>query len=164
MGSGYTNSQNRTNGRRVAMAMLTFKSTKATAQATSEVGASSGDSQINWITPITGPDRSNAHVAVFESSHALISWEEIESPDCDFIAMGCSGAFSGTYFQLVNTSGQKIGDPITSNNTYVAGDMVTMAEEKICWPYVSMDWDLSAPVASLPDATKKMSFACMILV
>lgn len=164
MGEGYTAAANRTNGRRVAMAMLNDKTTKATAQASSEVGAA-GDSQVNWITEEIGADRSNAHVAVFDDTYALISWEQIDEPSCDFIAMGCSGTFSGSYFQLVNTSGQKIGQPIVSNNTYVAGDMVTMEDGRICWPYVNMEWKLDAPVMSLPDSTtKKMSFACISVV
>lgn len=165
MGEGYTNAQNRTNGRRVAMAMFNDKKTKAAAQASSEIGASNGDSQVNWITNEVGADRSNAHVAVFDDQYALISWEEIAEPNCDFIAMGCSGTFTGSYFQLVNASGQKVGDPIKSNNTYVAGDMVTTNDGRICWPYVSMEWRLDAPVASLSASnTKKMSFACMSLV
>ncbi|KAK4501793.1 hypothetical protein PRZ48_007602 [Zasmidium cellare] len=163
MGEGYTASQNRTNGRRVAMAMFTDKSTKATAQASSTVGAS-GDDQVNWITTEIGADRSNAHVAVFDDQYALISYEEIAEPSCDFIAMGCSGTFTGSYFQLVNTAGQKIGEPVKSENTYVAGDMVTRDDGSICWPYVNMEWRLDVPALSLNVAeTQKMSFACMSL-
>ena len=79
--------------------------------------------------------------------------------------MGCSGTFTGSYFQLVNTAGKKIGDPIKSTDTYVAGDMVTTNNGTVCWPYVNMEWRLDAPVASLSvENTKKMSFACMSLV
>ncbi|KAK3674048.1 hypothetical protein LTR78_005895 [Recurvomyces mirabilis] len=98
MGSGYTHSNNRTNGRRVALSMLSDKETLVGPQATSEVGAADGDSQINWITPTIGPDRSNAHVAAFDDEYALVTWEEIADPFCDFIAMGCSGKFTGTYY------------------------------------------------------------------
>lgn len=166
MGTGYTHANNRTNGRRVAMAMFSDKETKVTAQATSVVGAADGDSQINWVTSSIGADRSNAHVAVFDDEYALVTWEEIAEPDCDLIAFGCSGTFTGSYFQLVNTSGQKIGDAIKSMNTYVAGDMVTLNNGTICWPYVDMDWRLDLPVGGgLPETTtKKMSFACMSLV
>lgn len=47
MGEGYTNCQNRTNGRRVAVALFSDKETMVSAQASSEVGAADGDSQIN---------------------------------------------------------------------------------------------------------------------
>ena len=102
MGDGYTHSLNRTDGRRTAIALFTDKDTKIGPQATSQVGAESGDSQINWVTPSIGPDRSNAHVAVFDDTYALVTWEEIANPSCNFVAMGCSGEFTGTYFQVVN--------------------------------------------------------------
>ena len=130
MGPGYTHSANRTNGRRTAVAIFSDKDSMVGPQATSRVGAQSGDNQVNWITPSEGPDRSNAHVAVFDDTYALVTWEEIAQPDCDFIAMGCSGTFSGTYFQLVNGKGVKIGKPLKSMDTYVAGDMVTTGDGK----------------------------------
>lgn len=91
---------------------------------------------------------------------------EIAEPSCDIIAFGCSGTFSGSYFQLVNSAGETVGDPIASNNTYVAGDMATLNNGTICWPYVSMDWRLDLPVGGgLPNTTtKKMSFGCMSLI
>ena len=168
MGDGYTHSLNRTNGRRTAIAVLPDKDTKVGPQATSQVGAANGDSQVTWVTPFIGPDRSNAHAAAFDDTYALVTWEEIANPSCDFIAMGCNGPFTGTYFQLVDKSGKLIGQPLKSMNTYVAGDMVTMKDGSICWPYVSMDWQLDTPVGGFGGAaettTKKMSFACMSLV
>lgn len=166
MGEGYTAAQNRTNGRRVAISLFTDKETKASAQATSEVGAPDGDSQVNWITEETGADRSNAHVAAFDDQYALVSWEQIDSPQCDNIAMGCAGQFSGTYFQLVNSAGEKIGEPLKDMDTYVAGDMVTTNDGSICWPYVSMTWLLDQPVlmTKMETSASKMSFACMSLV
>lgn len=167
MGEGYTHTLNRTNGRRVAIAMFSDKETKVSAQASSEVGAADGDSQINWITPEVGPDRSNVHVAVFKEEYALVSWEEIAAPACEFVAMGCGGTFTGTYFQLVDMDGKKIGDAVKSMDTYVAGDMVTMDDGRICWPYVNMEWSLDkgdgyAGVEGQKKATS-MSFACMSL-
>jgi len=166
MGAGYTHAKNRTNGRRTAIARFSDKETKIGPQAISTVGATDGDAQVNWITSTIGPDRSNAHVAVFDDEHALVTWEEIEDPSCDFIAMGCSGTFSGSYFQLVNKAGEKIGEPMKSMDVYVAGDMATLNNGTICWPYVNMEWDLSLPVGGgLPSKTaKKMSFACMELI
>lgn len=166
MGDGYTHSFNRTKGRRTAIAIFSDKNTMVGPQATSQVGAASGDNQVNWITPSTGPDRSNAHVGVFDDTYALVSWEEIASPSCDFIAMGCSGTFSGTYFQLVDKTGKKVGMPTKSMNTYVAGDMVTTGDGRVCWPYVNMEWRLDLPVGGglVERNVTKMSFACMSLV
>ena len=164
MGAGYTHSLNRTVNRNVAIALFSNKDTLVGPQAISTVGAASGDDQINWITKGTA-DTSNAHVAAFDTSNALVTWEEIADPICDFIAMGCRGTFSGSYFQLVDSSGGRIGSALKSMDTFVAGDMVTMPDGRICWPYVSMDWRLDeADGAGLPTTTtKEMSFACMSL-
>lgn len=166
MGPGYTHAANRTSGRRTAVATFSDKFTKVGPQATSKVGAVNGDSQVDWVTPSIGPDRSNAHVAVFDDTYALVTWEEIAEPSCDIIAFGCHGTFSGTHFQLVDKSGAAIGAPIIKQDVYVAGDMVTMNDGRICWPYVNMKWRLDLPVdGGLPNTTtKKMSFACMSLM
>ncbi|KAJ5364330.1 uncharacterized protein N7496_010043 [Penicillium cataractarum] len=161
MGDGYTHVNNRTNGRNVAISLFTDKYTKVGAQATSVVGTEDGDSQVNWVTKGSN-DCSNAHAATFGSSSALVTWEEISNPTCDYIAMGCRGQFAGTYFQEVSSDGSTVGDAFTSSDVYVAGDMVTMTDGRICWPYVSMEWDLSQAVGYGTAATyKKMSFACM---
>ncbi|KAI4722119.1 hypothetical protein E4T48_01646 [Aureobasidium sp. EXF-10727] len=163
MGKGYVASSNRTNGRNVAIATFSDKQTMDGEQASSVVGAKDGDSQVNWLTTGTA-DCSNAHVATFDGSNALVTWEQIDKPQCDNIAMGCQGEFSGSYFQLVN-KGEKIGQPIQSMDTYVAGDMVTMTDGRICWPYVNMTWRLDGTAGqygSLPSSTtKQISFACM---
>ncbi|KAJ8113232.1 hypothetical protein OPT61_g4596 [Boeremia exigua] len=125
MGAGYTHSVNRTVNRNVAIATMSDKKTLVGEQATSELVAD-GDSQVEWIT--TGSaDCSNAHVATFDKTSALVTWEEIAQPQCDFIAMGCKGAYTGSYFQLV-TDGKKVGEPVKATDVYVAGDMVTMAD------------------------------------
>lgn len=165
MGAGYTHAENRTNGRRTAMAVMSNKDTLVGKQATSQVGAADGDSQVNWVTEAAGPDRSNAHVAVFDDTYALITWEEAANPVCANVAMGCAGEFSGTRFQLVDRSGQKIGVPMVKEDVYVAGDMVTTNDGRICWPYVNMKWSLAEPAYGASEATtKKMSFACISLV
>ncbi|KAK8159780.1 hypothetical protein IWX90DRAFT_389979 [Phyllosticta citrichinensis] len=165
MGDGYVSSVNRTVSRKVAIALLSDKKTLNGKAATSEVGATSGDSQINWIVPTSNAnDCSNAHVATFGESNALLTWEEASNPQCNFIAMGCTGTFEGTKFQEVDSTGATVGDAITVKDTYVAGDMVTMSDGRICWPYVSMTWDLSDSVMALglsSKTTKKISFACM---
>ena len=167
MGTGYTNAQNRTNGRNVAIATFSDKETIVGQQASSEVGATSGDSQVNWVTTGTTADQSNAHAATFDDTHALVTWEEIADPFCEYIAMGCRGTFSGAYYQLVTNDGNGtlVGEPLVSNDVYVAGDMVTMSDGRICWPYVSMDWDLSGVVGwgYTPSNVTTMSFACMSL-
>ncbi|KAI9685039.1 MAG: hypothetical protein M1822_005431 [Bathelium mastoideum] len=164
MGTGYTHSLNRTNPRNVAISFFTDKYTLVGPQATSDVGAASGDSQINWVTKGDN-DCSNAHAATFGTDNALVTWEEIENPECDFIAMGCAGQFAGSYFQQVDSTGAKVGEPLVETDTYVAGDMVTTSDGRICWPYVSMTWDLSQPVpyTGSTATTKSMSFACMSL-
>jgi hypothetical protein len=157
MGAGYTHSVNRTVNRNVAIATMSDKKTLTGKQATSELVAD-GDSQINWIT--TGSaDCSNAHVATFDKTSALVTWEEIAEPTCDFVAMGCKGAYTGSYFQLV-TDGKKIGEPVKATDVYVAGDMVTMADGRVCWPYVDMKWTLDGPVQNAA-SVKQISFACM---
>ncbi|KAJ6018337.1 hypothetical protein N7499_003636 [Penicillium canescens] len=163
MGSGYTNVQNRTNGRNVAISLFSDKYTKVGDQATSVVGTEDGDSQVNWVTSGSN-DCSNAHVATFGSANALVSWEEISNPTCDFIAMGCRGTFAGTFFQQVDSTGAKVGEAISSEDVYVAGDMVTMSDGRVCWPYVSMTWDLSQAVDdSSSSGTNKISLACLSL-
>lgn len=166
MGDGYTHVSNRTNGRNVAIATFSDKYTMVGTQATSEVGDASGDSQVNWLTTGTA-DQSNAHVATFDGTNALVTWEEIADPFCEFIAMGCRGKFSGSKFQLVTNdgTGKAVGEPLTSQDVTVAGDLVTMADGRICWPYVSMTWDLSSPVGygGSQTTTTKMSFACISL-
>ncbi|RYP12532.1 hypothetical protein DL765_007268 [Monosporascus sp. GIB2] len=163
LGDGFTHSINRTNDRNVAIAQLANKSTLDGEQATSQVGAADGDSQVNWITQGTA-DNSNAHVAAFNSESVLVTWEEIAEPQCDFVPMGCRGAFTGAYYQLV-TNGKKVGEPVRAMDTFVAGDMVTVSEGRVCWPYVAMDWDLSRPVpyGDSKATTTKMPFACMNL-
>lgn len=166
MGDGYTHVTNRTNGRNVAIATFSDKYTMVGTQATSEVGAASGDSQVNWLTTGTA-DQSNAHVATFDGTNALVTWEEIADPFCEFIAMGCRGKFTGSKFQLVTNdgTGKAVGEPLTSTDVTVAGDLVTMADGRICWPYVAMTWDLSSPVGygGSQTTTTKMSFACISL-
>ncbi|KKK15879.1 hypothetical protein P175DRAFT_0431144 [Aspergillus ochraceoroseus IBT 24754] len=162
MGSGYTQAKNRTNNRNVAMALLSDKYTKVGAQASSEVGAADGDSQVQWVKKGEN-DCSNVHVGAFGPINALLTWEEISDPICDFDAMGCRGTFAGSYFQQVNRDGQVVGSPLKAMDTYVAGDMVNIGTRRLCWPYVHMDWDLSQAVNSwdTPSTTKQMSFACI---
>ena len=158
LGAPFTHSLPRTTNRNVAVAQFSDKNTIVGAEASSTIGAADGDSQVNWITNGTA-DCSNAHVATFDSTNALVTWEEIADPTCDFVAMGCKGKYTGTYFQLVN-AGKKVGEPIKAMDTFVSGDMVTMADGRICWPYVAMDWKLDGPVSN-PASVTKMSFACM---
>lgn len=167
MGDGYTACANRTNGRNVAVASFTDKTTMVQDQASSTVGAASGDSQVNWLTKSTTADQSNAHVATFDGSNALVTWEEIADPFCEYIAFGCRGAFTGSRFQLVTSDngGTAVGDALESTDVTVSGDLVTMGDGRICWPYVSQDWDLSGIVdyTFQPSNVTKMSFACVSL-
>src|SRR5690606_36942796 len=49
MGDGFTHSEPRTENRNVAIAIMSDKKTLLGEEATSEVGAADGDSQINWV-------------------------------------------------------------------------------------------------------------------
>ena len=161
LGAPYTHSVNRTANRNVAIARFSDKKTLIGEEATTELGGS-GDDQVNWITTGTA-DHSNAHVAAFDGSSALVTWEEIAQPNCPLVAFGCEGTFTGTYFQLVK-NGEKVGQAIKSMNVYVAGDMVTMNDGRICWPYVDMDWSLKAASQGFfkrADSVSEISFACM---
>lgn len=165
MGTGYTAAYNRTNGRNVAIATFTDKYTMVEAEASSEVGAASGDSQVTWVTKTTSADMSNAHVATFDSTTALVTWEEIADPHCDFIAFGCQGTFTGANYQLVSSDGSLVGDAFVTKDVTVSGDLVTMSDGRICWPYVNQAWDLSGTVdgygSSTTSTVTKMSFACV---
>ncbi|USP76685.1 uncharacterized protein yc1106_03959 [Curvularia clavata] len=157
LGEGYTTSKARTQNRNVAIATFSDKKTLNGKPATGQPGAN-GDSQVNWIT--TGSaDCHNAHVAPFDGSNALVTWEEIAKPTCELPAGGCQGKFTGTYFQLVK-DGKKVGKPVKSTNVYVSGDMVTMSDGRVCWPYVDMNWTLDGPVLQ-PKMCNSISFACM---
>lgn len=48
----------------------------------------------------------------FDVQYALVSWETINELHCGFIALGCRGTFSGSYFQPVEETGIKVGDVI----------------------------------------------------
>lgn len=166
MGTGYTAAANRTNGRNVAIATFTDKTTMVQDQASSTVGAE-GDSQVNWLTTSTTADQSNAHVATFDATTALVTWEEIADPLCEYIAFGCRGTFTGSYFQLVSNTdgGAAVGEPLQMTDVTVSGDLVTMPDGRICWPYVNQDWDMSQVVdgygGSTTSTVTKMSFACI---
>ncbi|KAK0662012.1 hypothetical protein DIS24_g2456 [Lasiodiplodia hormozganensis] len=164
MGDGYTHVTNRTNNRNIAIAIMSDKNTLAGEQATSTVGSADGDKQVNWIKQGDN-DCQNAHVATFGESNALVTWEEAANPVCPVIAMGCMGDFAGTFFQQVDSTGAKVGEAFSVDNVYVAGDMVTMSDGRICWPYVSGTWDVSQAVSygGSTATSKKISFACMSL-
>jgi hypothetical protein len=169
---GQTSSKPRWTNRNVAIAILKDKATLAGQAATSKVGSADGDSQVNWVT--TGKnDRSNAHAATFDATTALLTWEEISEAGmtCPYDGMDCQGNFSGTFFQLVDNTGKKIGTAISSTNVTVAGDMANMPDNRICWPYMDMPWKLNGnpkntgswQVVGGPSKPtyRKMSFACM---
>lgn len=157
LGGSNTQSAARTVNRNVAIAYMSDKYTLVGPQAISQAGARDGDLQVNWITQGSA-DTSNAHIAALDASNAIVTWEEIANPSCPFVAMGCKGAYTGSYFQLIE-NGKKVGEPVKSNNVYVAGDMVRFADGRVCWPYVDMVWKLDGPVRGA--ATQSMSFACI---
>lgn len=143
----------------VAISTMSSKNKLTGPEATSEIGAADGDSQVNWITESTSEDHQNAHVAAFSDSLALVTWETLTDPDCQPIPLSCTGTYAGTSFQLVDSVGAKVGSVVTDTQVFVSGDMVNIGPDKICWPYVDMVWDLSAPKDS-GTPVSAMSFAC----
>lgn len=134
-------------------------------EASSTAGAADGDSHITWITTSTTGDMSNAHVATFDNSNALVTYETIEDPLCEYVAFGCQGTFTGASYQLVSSDGTKVGEPLVTKDVTVSGDLVTMNDGRICWPYVNQAWDLAGVTGWGFTSTKvtKMSFACVSL-
>jgi len=160
MGDGYTQCSPRWLNHNVAISMLKDKSTLQGAQAISTVGAASGDDQVTWITKSSTTDQQNVHVATLDSTNAIVTWEQLSNPNCQPVPLGCTGTFSGTFFQQVDSQGKKVGDAISAKDVFVAGDMQRIAGKGLCWPYVSMDWDLSAP-KDKGTPVSSMSFACI---
>jgi len=160
MGDGYTQCSPRWLNHNVAISMLKDKSTLQGAQAISTVGAASGDDQVTWITKSATTDQQNVHVATLDSSNAIVTWEQLSNPNCQPVPLGCTGTFTGTFFQQVDSQGKKVGDAISAKDVFVSGDMQRIAGKGLCWPYVSMTWDLSAP-KDKGTPVSSMSFACI---
>lgn len=158
-GEGFVQSSPRWLNHNVAIAIMLSKDKLKGPEAISVVGASSGDSQVTWITKSASDDHQNVHVAAFNDQYALVTYEKLTNPDCQPVPLSCTGTFAGTYMQLVDNTGAVLGSPVVAKDAYVAGDMVNVGN-KICWPYVSTDWDLSQ-AKSNGTRTNQMSFACM---
>ncbi|RPB01017.1 hypothetical protein L873DRAFT_726269 [Choiromyces venosus 120613-1] len=160
MGDGYTSCSPRWLNHNVAISMLKDKTALQGAQAISKVGAASGDDQVIWITKSATTDHQNVRVAALDSSNAIVTWEELSNPTCQPVPLGCTGTFSGTFFQQVNSQGQTVGQAISVTDAFVAGDMQRIDGKGLCWPYVSMVWDLSAP-KDKGTYVSSISFACI---
>ena len=159
-------SYQRTANHNVAVALLSDKATLVGPPAISTVGAHDGDKQLNLVNTGAQVDHSNVRVEAFDSKTALLSWEQIDAPTCDKPSYGCHGAYSGTYWQLIDSSGKTVGAPIKRDDVFVSGDVTRMKDGRLCWPYVAgLTWDLSKPIGQgqLAANVTKMSFACMAL-
>ena len=97
------------------------------------------------------------HVAALFSDLSVVTWDT--SPDCQPVPLGCSGTYAGTSFQFVDSTGAKVGSPVSSTSFFVSGDMANVGTNKVCWPYVDMTWDPGQPLDS-GTPIPKMSFAC----
>jgi hypothetical protein len=159
MGTPYTQCSPRWLNHNVAIATMSKKDTLTGAQASSVVGAAEGDDQVNWITYSSTEDHQNVHVATINSNLSIVTWETLTNPDCQPVPLGCTGTYAGTSFQFIDSAGAKIGNVANSTDVFVSGDIANVGTDKVCWPYVEMTWDLSAPLASGTPVTK-MSFAC----
>ncbi|KAG0636671.1 hypothetical protein HOY80DRAFT_925397 [Tuber brumale] len=160
MGDGYSACSPRWLNHNVAISMLKDKSTLQGPEATSKIGAASGDDQVTWITKSATTDQQNVRVAALDSSNAIVTWEQLSNPHCDPVPLSCTGTFSGTFFQQVDSQGKKVGEAISAKDVLVAGDMQRIEGKGVCWPYVSMDWDLSQP-KDKGTYVSSMSFACI---
>ncbi|KAG7444017.1 uncharacterized protein BT62DRAFT_901227 [Guyanagaster necrorhizus] len=162
MGDGYTSCSPRWLHHNVAIAVASDKETLSGDQATSEVGATDGDTQITWVTEDDGSDHQNIHVEVFDTSNALVTYENLSDPTCEPLPLSCTGTFSGTSFQVVSSSGELVGSPVVEESITVSGDIALLGDGRLCWPYVKQTWDLSAAKDS-GTPTSTMSFACASL-
>ncbi|KAH9223558.1 hypothetical protein DL95DRAFT_431478 [Leptodontidium sp. 2 PMI_412] len=142
----------------VAISTMSSKNKLTGAEASSTLGAD-GDSQVNWITKSETDDHQNVHVAAISSDLALVTWETLTNPNCQPVPLSCSGTYAGTSFQVIDKTGAKVGAAVTDTKVFVSGDIANVGTGKVCWPYVDMTWDLSAPKDSATPVTK-MSFAC----
>ncbi|KAG8712128.1 hypothetical protein FRC08_015001 [Ceratobasidium sp. 394] len=163
MGNGYTQASPRWLNHNVAIATMNSKNQLAGPQAISTVGAASGDDQVTWITKDSTIDHQNVRVAAAGSGQlAIVTWEQITSPNCQPVPLSCSGTFAGTYAQLVDATGtgSTVGEAINlGTNVTISGDVVTIGTS-VCWPFVKQTWDLSKPKSTGTPVTK-MSFACL---
>lgn len=162
LGAPYTQASPRWLNHNVAISIMTDKKTLASAEASSVVGAADGDKQINWITYSSTEDHQNVHVAAVNADYSIVTYETLTSPDCKPVPLGCTGTYAGTSFQVIDSKGAKVGEATVSTEAFVSGDIVTIGTDKVCWPYVAMTWDLSAPKDS-GTPISQMSFACASL-
>ncbi|KAI9048729.1 hypothetical protein LZ554_007560 [Drepanopeziza brunnea f. sp. 'monogermtubi'] len=159
LGAPNTRASPRWLNRNVAISTMSSKNALTGEEAISTVGAADGDEQVNWITKSETEDHQNVHVAAISSSLALVTWETLSDPACEPLPLSCTGTYAGTSFQVVDNTGAKVGDAVVDNTVFVSGDIVNIGTDKVCWPYVDMVWDLSAPKESGTPVTT-MSFAC----
>lgn len=162
MGTGFTQSSPRWLVHNVAVATLSAKNKLNGPQAISTVGAAEGDTQVNWITKSSTEDHQNIHVGALNSKLSLVTWETLVSPTCKPVPLGCTGTYVGTSFQVIDSTGAKVGGVVNDKNVFVSGDMANVGTDKVCWPYVDIVWDLSRPKSSGGQVTK-LSFACATL-
>ncbi|RUS15944.1 hypothetical protein BC937DRAFT_91776 [Endogone sp. FLAS-F59071] len=137
----------------VAISILKNKSTPLATVPLTSGGA--GDTNVNWITKTAIVDHVNVRVAAYGKNQAVVTWEQVINPECS--AGTCTGKFVGTYFQLVDSNGAKVGSPLLTTKVTVAGDMRVMPNGDIVWPYVNVQWDPSAQ--GTPAYTNTLSFA-----
>lgn len=129
----------------VAVATMSNKDILTGAQASSVVEAAEGDDQVNWITYSSTEDHQNVHVAAINSNLSVVTWETLVNPVCQPVPLSCTGTYAGSSFQFFDSAGAKVGAVASSIDVFVSGDIENVGTDKVCWPYVDMTWDLSAP-------------------
>ncbi|KAI5778760.1 hypothetical protein EDC01DRAFT_333498 [Geopyxis carbonaria] len=162
MGTGFTaTAEPRWLHHNVAIAPLASKDKLRGAEAVSTVGATAGDSQVTWITYNDRVDHQNVHVAALpDGEHALVTWEVLLNPDCQPLPLGCTGTFGGTYAQVVSSAGKRVGKTVNLGTKVTVGGDLAVVGERVCWPYVEMDWDLSVPRAN-GTLVQEVGFGCV---
>jgi hypothetical protein len=108
------------------------------------------------ITESSTTHHQNVNAGAWDGEFALLTYETVDDAECKSAAECVGGSFSGTHLQVIKRTGEMVGDAMTVDNVYVAGDIVAIGN-KLCWPYVDMQWEPSNPTGSL---TRVISFAC----
>ncbi|CAH7671526.1 hypothetical protein PPACK8108_LOCUS6306 [Phakopsora pachyrhizi] len=144
--------------RNVAVAILKTKGSLLGKEASSVPGSLDGDSQVDFLTRSDTEDHRNVRTATLTSDLAIVSWDTLKGAKCGPLPLSCTGKYSGTSYVLVNSQGKMQGKEIVEQIP-VSGDMVTMADGRVCWPYSPTTWSFQGPKGA-PTLVNTLSIAC----
>ncbi|KAI8448838.1 hypothetical protein BY996DRAFT_327273 [Phakopsora pachyrhizi] len=143
--------------RNVAVAILKTKDALLGEEATSKAGPD-GDIQVDFLSRSENEDHRNVRTATLTSDLAIVSWDTLKDAKCAPLPLSCTGKYAGTSYVLVNSQGKKQGQELVEQIP-VSGDMVTMADGKVCWPYSPTTWSFEGPKEG-QTLVKTLSIAC----